>query len=1160
MIPCPSRAELQDLLAERLTAARERAVLTHIETCTACQALLEELTADCAPGSPVTLLQDPVPASGEPAQTRPFLGELKAALPRWHSTIPPAAAAAATELPARLGRYELHEEIGRGGMGCVLRGHDPELGRDLAVKVLLADHQNDPGVVSRFTEEAQIGGQLQHPGIVPVYELGRSADQRPFFAMKLVRGRTLAELLHERAGPGQDLPRLLHVFEQVCQTLAYAHSRGVIHRDLKPANVMVGAFGEVQVMDWGLAKVLGERRRAPEGSSPAVKDATGGLEDAPAVVRTARSVGLGPASRRGHALGTPAYMAPEQAAGEVDRLDERCDVFGLGAILCEILTGQPPYPDADGLQVLLQAGRAELGEAFARLDACGADAELIALAKSSLAAQADQRPRDAGVLAAQLAAHRESMEARLRQAELAQAEARTRAAEERKRRRLAVGLAAALLALGVGAATAGLWYQHDRAQRASAQARRDHDEALRRGQLEGSASPAAAEAEALRRRALRLTDDPAQWQATLAAALAASRQAQALLDQVGEAATPALRQRVEQLGTALEADERDRALVAGIDDVRVEQSSLSAVGQRLKGGETFPPLRVALERYGLRVGDAKGAVALVGGRPRPVREKLVAGLDFCLVHTPRGQTEARAWLLAVLAGVDGDSWRTQARQAAGRGDRPALARLLRRAEAARQPPELLALLAVVFLDQDSHKLALLRRAQQSKPGDFWVNHNLGYALSERFNPSRLNRAVTADALPALEEAIGFLRAALAVRPRSAVVYLHIGNALQARGDGPGAVAAFRAALDIDPRYAKAHTNLGSALRRQGDLAGAVAACRTAVEIEPRLAPAHTNLGAALWASGDVTGAIACYRAALVLDPNDTKAHANLGAALWATGDVHGAVAACRAALAIDPEDVPALTNLGVVLLTRGDAAGAAAAFGKAIEIDPKLAQPHNGLGQALVKQGRFAQASAALRRYLELLPANDPGRKSGTQRLRHYERFEALDRKLPDFLSGAAKPADVAERFALAQVCQCKQLYGRSARFYAETFDEQSELGEDLQGGFRHDAACVAALAGCGLGKDADSLNEKERSRWRRQARRWLRADLVLLGKLLERGKPGDLLEVQKLLGKWQAEAGLAGVRGEKAIARLPAEERPGWVKLWVEVEALRKKAEEKRE
>ena len=154
------------------------------------------------------------------------------------------------------GRYQLLGEIARGGMGAVLKGRDPDLGRDLALKVLLDQHRGRADLIDRFVEEAQICGQLQHPGVVPVYELGRLPDRRPFFAMKLVKGQTLAALLAGRSSPADDLPRFLAIFEAVCQTVAYAHARGVIHRDLKPSNVMVGSFGEVQVMDWGLAKVL----------------------------------------------------------------------------------------------------------------------------------------------------------------------------------------------------------------------------------------------------------------------------------------------------------------------------------------------------------------------------------------------------------------------------------------------------------------------------------------------------------------------------------------------------------------------------------------------------------------------------------------------------------------------------------------------------------------------------------------------------------------------------------------------------------------------------------------------------------------------------------------------------------------------------------------
>jgi Protein kinase domain len=164
-----------------------------------------------------------------------------------------------SEMPpatARTVRVQLLGEIARGGMGVVLKGRDSDLGRDVAVKVLLESNKEKPDLVRRFIEEAQIGGQLQHPGVVPVYELGTFRDARPYFTMKLVKGRTLAKLLADRVGAADDLPRFLGIFEQICQTVAYAHSRDVIHRDLKPSNVMVGSFGEVQVMDWGLAKVL----------------------------------------------------------------------------------------------------------------------------------------------------------------------------------------------------------------------------------------------------------------------------------------------------------------------------------------------------------------------------------------------------------------------------------------------------------------------------------------------------------------------------------------------------------------------------------------------------------------------------------------------------------------------------------------------------------------------------------------------------------------------------------------------------------------------------------------------------------------------------------------------------------------------------------------
>jgi tRNA A-37 threonylcarbamoyl transferase component Bud32 len=364
------------------------------------------------------------------------------------------------ETPATGGdsRYRLDGEIARGGMGAILKGRDTDLGRELAIKVLLEAHKDKPEVIQRFIEEAQIGGQLQHPGIAPVYELGQFADRRPFFSMKLVKGETLSKLLADRVDPSADRSRLVGIFEQVCQTMAYAHNRGVIHRDLKPANIMVGAFGEVQVMDWVLAKVLMAGGVADEKKA---RD-KGQVQS---VIKTLRnqvgsdvagSIGtVGSQTQMGSVMGTPAYMPPEQALGEIDNLDERADVFGLGAILCEILTGKPPYVGDDGTQVFRMASRGKLGDCFARLDACGADPELIALTRHCLEVEPSDRPRDAGVLAERVTSYLESVETKLRAAEAARAEealhtvaqTEARAKAERRARRLQLTMAAAAVAL-----------------------------------------------------------------------------------------------------------------------------------------------------------------------------------------------------------------------------------------------------------------------------------------------------------------------------------------------------------------------------------------------------------------------------------------------------------------------------------------------------------------------------------------------------------------------------------------------------------------------------------------------------------------------------------------------------------------------------------------
>jgi eukaryotic-like serine/threonine-protein kinase len=313
------------------------------------------------------------------------------------------------------GRYADLGIIGRGGMAEVRRVQDRQLGRNLAMKIIDAELMRFPTVHARFLDEARTTAQLEHPGIVPVHELGTTEDGRTFFTMQEVRGRTLSQVIravHGASTPdawgatedGWSLARVVDAFRRTCEAAAHAHARGVLHRDLKPDNVMVGPFGEVLVLDWGLARVT--------------PGATTGGGDEPSTDSGARDPRR---TRPGTVAGTPLYMPPEQAAGAFAELGPQADVYSLGIVLYEALYGTPPFAGMPTPQVLerVQRGAIDLPD-----DALPVPSELVELWRAATALDPAERPADAGELAERVRSWQEGAQQRERALSIV-AEART---------------------------------------------------------------------------------------------------------------------------------------------------------------------------------------------------------------------------------------------------------------------------------------------------------------------------------------------------------------------------------------------------------------------------------------------------------------------------------------------------------------------------------------------------------------------------------------------------------------------------------------------------------------------------------------------------------------------------------------------------------------